>query len=373
MKKLGRQKSIENLTLPHPVTIQHLDVFRRMTSDLNLKQLELSYNRHASGSMEFRGFQLINMFTNTLIALRLNFNHGCRNPPTVVTFANELPKLRILQLRLTWDVSVKCESFNNIFPALEKIDIDFDIEPYYRPGDHSRHNILISDEPCSIPTMKSSIIRCLPITIERLDRIITIFPTLKILKCRVTPGDGAQIITNIWTGLTQLEGLQIYGELAEAVNIDSLLTGISARKINMKKTEMMDFFKSLELLDIEVRRNKILVELNKYVSRNIDHPSIRNLTNLKSLELDLSPETGGRMNHWTDVAGYFALYALNSLQHLNVSDCKLSKSCAEILVNDKNLMSWKFRSTTYDDIIPGSWEHQITDNRNQDKFPLLNV
>jgi len=263
-----------------------------------------------------------------------------------------------------------------MFPALEKIDIDFDIGNCY--GNQSHNNILVVDEPCTIPTLKSSTIRCSPIIMERLERIITIFPTLNVLKCMVTVRDGVELIRNIWTRMAQLDELEIYGELPETVNIDELITGIPAKKIRSKKME--DFINSLELLQIEDRRETISVEKNGYLTRGSILPSIGNLTNLRSLkwknEWNINGKFGGRMNniYLTDVTGYFALYCLKNLEHLTISNCELSESCAQILVKDKNLMTWKFTSSDYQDIIPRScWRYKITDNRDQDKFPLLKL
>jgi len=190
----------------------------------------------------------------------------------------------------------------------------------------------------------------------------------------VMVADGEEVIRNIWTRMTQLEGLHIYGEVAPQVNIDSLVTGIPVKEIKGRKMENLKvFFKSLEPLDMEMRREGISVETNKRRIRSSGRPSIRNMTNLRSLKLKLSGGMGGNDVYLTDVTGYFALYSLNNIQHLNVSQCQLSEPCAQILVKDKNLLTWKFKSPVFEDIIPKYGRHQITDKQSQDKFPLLKM
>jgi len=161
--------------------------------------------------------------------------------------------------------------------------------------------------------------------------------------------DGEEILRQIWTRMTQLESLDLWGGIHTNESMDSLLTGISSHVLH----EIKDVVNNLDKISSEVERSEKILELR---NQHCQLPSIVNLTKLKSLGLFLDHK-GEREDMWgrdwwdwkyvTDFTGYLALYSIKTLTNLEIrySDCgyhycgQMTDTCIDILAKDMGLKS----------------------------------
>jgi len=186
------------------------------------------------------------------------------------------------------------------------------------------------------------------ITTNGFKQMCTVFPNLTKLKI-TTKVDGAEILKQIWSQMTQLEFLDFCGQTQTEDSMDSVLTGISTN--GLQEIEMSDVFKNLEGMTNKVERREMILSL---MNQHSTLPCIGNLTNLNSLTIQFIGKgvDPNQRKSLTDLSGYLGLYSLNRLKHLRVDKCELTETCCEILRKDMGLETWAFTNSGYHDIIP---------------------
>jgi len=266
-----------------------------------------------------------------------------------------MPKLKRLEIE-TKDPVLTRQSFSQTFPVLE--ELKFESSGRIQILNRFKGFINLNGEDSS--ALKSLSIEAKPMKMKTFTRILTLCPILRKLECLIKDLDGAEVLNKIWTHMTQLEELIIIGRLRRTLNLDSLITGIPVKVIKQIKLTKYSIFDSLGQLDMEARRSKLLILINEH--RTL--PSIGNLTNLKTLRLNLTTVASAitrpeHLTFLTDITGYLGFYSCKNIRNLHVVNCEFSTSCAEMLVKDNCLMTWKFQPHPrgVDQILPPNLSH----------------
>jgi len=234
-------------------------------------------------------------------------------------------------------------SLTQIFPVIETLNVGF--ECHNTVNVNASHSSELFSQFQICPTVKTLILENI-IGVRTLRNILRVFPNLRKLKLHIGEGESVQVLRQIWGRITQLESLSLTAHIGytDVVELDSIFTGIPMKGLN----EIRHVIPDLEKMTADKRREKILSLVEQYGTQE---PSIRNLTNLRHLRLDLR----GRFepNYIpSDISGYLAIYLMKHLKHLDIQQCQFTKTCCETLTRETGLEEWCFQTGGSKHIIP---------------------
>jgi len=290
-------------------------VIQRMSAKpegLKLKHLGVRY-----GVMSPKWFDMVELMKESLVSIQIH------NSLSIPIHLPRMPKLKLLDLGMfrKHPQGFRFQDFNNSCPALQYLKLNSE--------NKLLDEFFIGSECC--PLIESLNLGNSKVNLQTFERTLEILPNLTELALTLTV-DGADILQKIWTEMSQLEKLHIHGRLSTRIGIESLITGISYEEFKKIEKNMLNTLKDMTT---EARRQTI----SEIIKKHRTLPSLGNLTNLRDLKLNMTSKVEKQRRFLSDLTGYFGVYTLKNLRHLDISNCEVSKTCTEILVADMDLDS----------------------------------
>jgi len=323
------------------VSEKHVEILERMSENpngLKLKQISCYQSIYCAGNMNSNvEFRMATIFKETLEDFNvMGGYHGFEF--NFLDFPN-MPKLKSFKFGIK-DLGDIPVNLNNIFPALETLNVKFEYDTYESEGEWETLEFFSQFHVC--PIIKTLILEKNLTGIRTFHNILRVFPNLRKLTFRFgeDESEAGQILQQIWAGMTQLESLSVsaFIHFKEGMSLDSLLTGIPIQALQ----DIRHVIPNLETMTVEKRREEILSVVEQHGTQE---PSIRNLTNLRHLHLNLSWSVEWNLIHGpSDMTGYFGIYLMKHLNQLDIQHCDFTKTCCEILTMETSVEAWKFQT-----------------------------